>query len=158
MAEYANSVGVPEIFIHPIIGRHLIPHDFFKELSANKLRDEFKDDLRKTLSSVRSAYPDLPVHVLNSDLDVNPRLSQTPAYFAPHLPVDARIHSCDQSPFESVHILAGGNVVVCEVHDEISMGNLQEQSLREIWLGEKYREFRRKSFMDVIDRFTGKEG
>ena len=149
VAEYAQSIDVPEIFIHPIIGRHLIPHDFSQELSANKLRDGFKDRLRNTIASVRSAHPDLPVQVLNPDLDVNPHVSHTPGYFAPRLPAHARIHSCDQPPFESVHILASGNVVVCEVHDEVSMGNLQEQSLREIWLGEKYRDFRRKYVADA---------
>ena len=149
VAEYAKSVDAPEIFIHPIIGRHLVPHDFSRELSANKLRDEYKDRLRNTIASVRSAHPDLPLQVLNPDLDVNPRLNHMPAYFAPRLPAHARIHSCDQSPFESVHILATGNVVVCEVHDETSMGSLQERSLREIWLGEKYRDFRRKYVNDV---------
>lgn len=150
VAEYAVSIGVPEIFIHPIIGRHLVPHDFSRELSANKLRDEFKDRLRNTIASIRSAHPDLPVQVLNPDLDVDPHLSHMPGYFAPRLPPHARIHTCDQSPFESVHILASGNVVVCEVHDETSMGNLQEQSLREIWLGDKYRDFRRKYVSDPV--------
>jgi MoaA/NifB/PqqE/SkfB family radical SAM enzyme len=149
VADYAESVGVPEIFIHPIIGRHLVPHDFSNELSANKLREGFKDRIRNTIASVRSAHPDLPLQVLNPDLDANPHLSHTPGYFAPRLPAHGRIHSCDQPPFESVHILASGNVVVCEVHDEVSMGNLQEQSLRDIWLGPKYRDFRRKYVTDA---------
>lgn len=144
VADYARQVGVPEMFVHPIIGRHLIPQDFSTELAANKLRDGFKTKLRSTIAAVHETHPDLPVTVLNSDIEVNPRILKTPQYYAPTLPVGARIHSCDQSPFESVHILAGGNVVVCEVHDEVSLGNLHEQPLREIWLGERYREFRRK--------------
>jgi MoaA/NifB/PqqE/SkfB family radical SAM enzyme len=149
IADYATQVGVPEIFIHPIIGRHPVSHDFFAELSANQLRDGFKDALRKTIASVRNAHPALPLTVLNPDLELEPQLSHAPGYFAPRLPPAARIHSCDQSPFESVHILAGGDVVVCEVLDEVSLGNLHEQSLREIWHGERYREFRRKYLADA---------
>jgi hypothetical protein len=96
------------------------------------------------VDSVRAAHPGFTVNVLNPDLDADPRLSHTPVYYAPALPAHARIYSCDQSPFESVHILSGGDVVVCEVHDEVSLGNLATQSLREIWSGERYREFRRR--------------
>ncbi len=149
IADYAMQVGVPEIFIHPIIGRHLIPHDFSTELEGNQLRHDFKETLGKTIASVRESHPELPLTVLNPDLDPHPRLSHAPAYFAPLLPDHARIHSCDQSPFESVHILAGGNVVGCEVLDEISLGNLNELSLREIWYGEHYQTFRRKYATDA---------
>ncbi len=144
VVDYAETLGVAEVSIHPIIGRHLIPQDFSNELASNRLRDEFKDSLRNTLASVQAAHPGFTLNVLNPDLDPHPRLSHTPRYFSRPLPAGARIHSCDQSPFESVHILASGNVVVCEVHDEVSLGNLHEQSLRDIWHGETYREFRRK--------------
>jgi radical SAM protein with 4Fe4S-binding SPASM domain len=60
------------------------------------------------------------------------------------LPPHARIRTCDQSPFESVHVLATGDVVPCEVHDEAPVGNLGGQTLREIWQGDLYRTFRRK--------------
>ena len=148
VAAYAKQVGVPEIFVHPIIGRHLVPHDFSNELSANQLRDGFRKKLRSTVASVRHAYPDLPITVLNADVEGRTELSREPRYYAPALPSGARIHGCDQSPFESVHVLASGNVVVCEVHDEVSLGNLHEQSLREIWNGERYRKFRRRYAAD----------
>lgn len=144
VAAYAHSVGAPEISIHPIIGRHLVAHDFSRELEGNQLRTGFKDELRREVEALRRALPAFRVNVLNPDLDLNPRLSHSPGYYSPLLPAGARIHTCDQSPFESVHILAGGNVVVCEVHDEVSLGNLHEQSLREIWTGERYRDFRRR--------------
>lgn len=143
VAEYARSVGAVELGVHPIIGRHLVARDFSKELAANRLRDEFKNRLRQTVASVASAQPGITLNVLNPDLDPSPRLTHTPGYFSPLLPEHARIYTCDQSPFESVHILATGHVVVCEVLDEVSMGNLEQQPLREIWQGEAYREFRR---------------
>ncbi|MBN1570058.1 MAG: SPASM domain-containing protein [Acidobacteria bacterium] len=144
VARYAGHVGNAEIFIHPVIGRHPVSHDFSKELSANKLTDSFKEDLRKVIAVTRKAVPDIPVTVLNPDINLHPRLGCSPAYFAPRLPAGASIHTCDQSPFESVHILANGDVVVCEVHDEVPVGNLHNQSLREIWNGDRYQEFRRK--------------
>ena len=148
VVEYAKEIGVPEIFVHPIIGRHLIPHDFSIELSNNQLREGFKEKLRSSIASVRAAHPDLPVTILNPDVQINPKLDRAPRYYTPSLPHNARIYSCDQTPFESVHVLASGNVVVCEVHDEVSLGNLHEQSLREIWSGERYREFRQKYVTD----------
>ena len=144
VAEYARAAGAPELSIHPIIGRHLVPHDFSQELQGNQLRDGFKEALRNSVAALRAAQPDFTVNVLNPDLDPHPRLSHTPGYYSPLLPAGARIHACDQSPFESVHILSSGNVVVCEVHDEVSQGDLREQSLRDIWHGPRYREFRRR--------------
>lgn len=144
VVEYAESLGVPEVSVHPVIGRHPVPHDFSRELIGSSLREQFKNALRAAVAAAATAHPGVSINVLNPDLDVNPRLSGIPGYFAPPLPAGACIYSCDQSPFESVHILANGNVVVCEVHDETPMGNLQEQSLREIWHSDAYREFRRK--------------
>jgi len=144
VVKYAQSVGVAEVSVHPIIGRHAVPYDFTRELKGISLRDEFKNDLRETVAIVKMAYPHFAVNVLNPDIDLNPKLTHTPGYYSPLLPEGARIHTCDQSPFESAHILAGGDVVVCEVLDEISLGNLHERPLREIWHSDAYREFRRK--------------
>ena len=155
VAEYARATGAPELSIHPIIGRHLVPHDFSRELQGIQLRGGFKDALRNAVAALRAARPDFTVNVLNPDLDPHPRLSHTPGYYSPLLPAGARIHSCDQSPFESVHILSSGNVVVCEVHDEVSLGDLHEQSLRDIWHGPRYREFRRRYIDGAVPACRG---
>jgi MoaA/NifB/PqqE/SkfB family radical SAM enzyme len=144
VVEYARNAGAVELDIHPIIGRHLIPRDFSRELSANRLRNEFKDSLRRMIHAVEEVHPGFAINVLNPDIDPDPRLSHSPGYYSPLLPENARIFTCDQDPFVSVHILAGGNVVVCEVLDEISMGNLNDQPLREIWHSQAYLEFRQK--------------
>ncbi len=144
VARYAAQVGASEVFVHPIIARLPLPHDFSRELSANRLQEPFKYELRAAVASARQAAPSVPITVLNPDIDPNPQLGSAPAYFAPPLPPGARLHTCDQSPFESVHILADGDVVVCEVHDEAALGNLGRQTLREIWHSDRYREFRRK--------------
>lgn len=149
ISRYALEAGAAEIFIHPIIGRHPVPYDFSRELDSNRLTAEFRESLRQTLVETRDACPSLPITVLNPDLDVNPVLQPIPRYYAPSLPAGGRIHTCDQSPFESVHVLANGDVVVCEVHDEVVIGNLHSSSLREIWHSESYRRFRREYITGV---------
>jgi MoaA/NifB/PqqE/SkfB family radical SAM enzyme len=144
VARYAALAGASEVFVHPVIGRHLVPHDFSQELCANRLQESFKRDLRRAVADSRTAAPGIPITVLNPDIDPNPRLGREPAYYAPPLPANGRIHTCDQSPFESVHVLANGDVVVCEVLDEVPLGNLRSQTLRDIWHSGRYREFRSK--------------
>lgn len=144
VARYAALVGAAEVFVHPVIGRHPLPHDFSRELAANRLQPAFRDALRSAVAVARAAAPAVPITVLNPDVDPDPRLGRAPEYFAPRLPSNARIHTCDQSPYESVHVLASGDVVVCEVHDEAPLGNLASRRLREIWQSERYRTFRRK--------------
>lgn len=48
-------------------------------------------------------------------------------------------------PWTSLTVMADGSVVPCtqDFDAEMCMGNVNEQSLEEIWNGEKYREFRR---------------
>ncbi len=144
VSRYAMEAGASEVFIHPIIGRHPVPYDFSRELESNRLTTEFKNSLRQALAETRIACPRLPITVLNSDLDIHPLLSKIPHYYAPSLPAGGRIHTCDQSPFESVHVLANGDVVVCEVHDEIALGNLHSEGIREIWHSDSYRQFRQR--------------
>lgn len=59
-----------------------------------------------------------------------------------------RSHYDDQYcefPWTSLTVMADGSVVPCtqDYDAEMCMGNVNEQSLEEIWNGEKYREFRR---------------
>ncbi|PYV82354.1 MAG: hypothetical protein DMG05_28305, partial [Acidobacteria bacterium] len=111
---YASEVGVREVFIHPIIGRHPIPYEFPQELVGTKLVNTFKADLRTAVAQAQSQCPEVTLTILNPDVEPDPTLSHVPRYFGPTLPAGARIHSCDQNPWETVHILASGSVVVCE--------------------------------------------
>jgi hypothetical protein len=62
------------------------------------------------------------------------------------LPSGAKIHSCDQNPWETVHILADGTVVTCEVRDAVGLGKIAADrsgaDLAQIWSGPAYSEFR----------------
>jgi len=82
--------------------------------------------------------------VLNPDLDVNPitpadstLLRAFVACWWPHS------HMRSESAFESVHVLANGDVVVCEVHDEVALGNLTHSLSVEIWHSDRYKRFAR---------------
>ena len=48
-------------------------------------------------------------------------------------------------PWTSLSVMADGSVVPCTQDYDVEMvlGNVREQTLEEIWNGEKYREFRR---------------
>jgi hypothetical protein len=71
-------------------------------------------------------------------------LGVTPSYFPGPLPEGACISTCEQNPWDTAHILANGDVVVCEVRDKIPMGNLTLDTLRDVWHGPRYRTFRRQ--------------
>jgi GT2 family glycosyltransferase/MoaA/NifB/PqqE/SkfB family radical SAM enzyme len=143
VAAFAQSLGIPEVAIFPVIKRDPIPEPFLAELdTGNRLTNPFKDRLRDTIESVERKHPG--VHVLLSTPELTPSgcLTEGPRYYTDPLPPDARIWSCDQSPWDTIHVLANGDVTVCEVHDRVPVGNLARQSLQEIWHGKAYRDFR----------------
>lgn len=67
-------------------------------------------------------------------------------------PVDVCTKEYCEYPWTSMTIMADGSVVPCtqDYNAEMVMGNVRESSLRDIWMGEKYREFRR---MHINGRF-----
>jgi radical SAM protein with 4Fe4S-binding SPASM domain len=151
VAAYAMTVGVTELFIHPVISRDLLPINFDAELDENnRLKPYFKAALYKTILTVTERYPDLHVNLSTTELEEHPLLDAIPRYFPAPLPATARIYSCDQNPWDTVHILANGDVVVCEVRDKIKLGNLHEQSLTNIWHSETYQQFRRDYMLGNI--------
>ena len=144
IAEFAQEVGVTEIAVHPVIRRDEIPARFEKELDHGEFRPAFRQEFNQTVKAVRDGNPGLGIRLSTPELEGNPSLGPRPQYFCGALPAHARIFSCDQNPWDTTHILANGDVVVCEVQDKTVMGNLRESSLAEIWHGDRYREFRER--------------
>ena len=58
---------------------------------------------------------------------------------------------CDQNPFETAHVLANGDVVVCEVLDRRPMGSLAHSSLTSIWNSAAYENFRQSYLADAVE-------
>jgi radical SAM protein with 4Fe4S-binding SPASM domain len=144
VADYARDTGIAQIFIHPVIRRDPVPEPFAEELSNNRLRNPFRQDLTETVASARQKHPEIVFTLCNPQVSGESCLGSVPQPFPGPLPKGAMIATCEQSPWDSVHVLANGDVMVCEVLDKIPLGNLREQSLHEIWNGSAYREFRRR--------------
>lgn len=150
VASYARETGVTQIFVHPVIRRDPVPEPFSDELSDNRLREQFRQDLTETVASAQQQHPEITCTFCNPQVSRETRLSSVPQPFPGSLPQGARISTCEQSPWDSVHILANGDLMVCEVLDKIPLGNLREQTLREIWNGPAYREFRRRYVQGAV--------
>ncbi|HTD38419.1 MAG TPA: glycosyltransferase, partial [Candidatus Limnocylindrales bacterium] len=143
IAAYAESLGIAQLFVHPVISRDPLPVRFDDELDKGRLRPQFVAALSRTVAETCARHPGLKIDFSTPELEERHELDGVPRHFTGRLPRGARIHSCDQDPWDTVHILAGGDVVVCEVRDKIVLGNLRERTLREIWRGDEYRRFRR---------------
>ena len=148
VAKFARGAGAMELTIRPVCGHGLPPAKFERELSGGRLTESFREDLRRALSEARQAQPGLAINVFNPDAEPCPPLGESPVCFPAPLPEGARIHRCDQSPFESIRVAAGGDVVACPLLPEVPLGSLCEQPLKAIWRGERFRELRRRYALD----------
>ncbi|MGV8835535.1 radical SAM protein [Cellvibrio sp.] len=139
----ANDSGVRQIDIHPVIRRDDIPETFSQELIAGNLTSHFRLSLSQALGDLEAAYPCIDLNVSNKELEHTPCLGAYPIAYPSLLPEGAKIFSCEQNPWDTVHVLANGDLVGCEVRDQIPLGNLNNSDLHSIWHGESYQVFRR---------------
>ena len=146
IADYASTLGITRIDIHPVIRRDPIPETFDEELDGNRLKPSFLSNLRTTIESVEQQHPEISFNVSTPELKDHMPLGEDACSYPWPLQSSAQIHSCEQDPWNTVHILAGGEVVTCEVRDQVIMGRLGEQSLREIWNNQSYAAFRDEHF------------
>lgn len=144
VAGIANRLGITEFSIFPVIRRDEIPIDFPDELvAAGKYSETFRSALAQQVGEARLRFPQIAFTVCDPSIaQQGVSLGEVPIPCPGPLPVGARIHSCEQNPWETVHVLSNGDVVTCEVRDRIPFGNLARQSLAEIWNGEAYNRFR----------------
>jgi radical SAM protein with 4Fe4S-binding SPASM domain len=144
VAGLASAAGVRSITIFPVIRRDEIPVQFPQELTAaGDPRDDFREKLNQVVEMARVAHPKIGFTISNPAFTAaGGPIGAVPGPCPGDLPAAARIHTCEQNPWETAHVLANGDVVACEVHDREPLGNLARQSLAEIWHGEAYREFR----------------
>jgi len=146
VAAFAQSLGVRDISVFPVIRRDEIPIQFPEELDHPEVyRPEFRERLQAARTRAESEWPEVSVTICNPWFrDVEPELGEAPAPFPGLLPPGALIHSCEQNPWETAHVLSNGDVVACEVLDRQPLGNIGRQSLAEIWHGDAYRRFRER--------------
>src|SRR3954466_4597066 len=126
----ARECGVTEIQVLPVVRRDPILFDLKIELdSANKIRPAFAQCVREAVLMARRQVPEVRFTLTNPEVECGHALSVRPSFFPGPLPPDARISSCEQNPWETAHVLANGDIVVCEVRDKIVMGSLRRQTL-----------------------------
>jgi GT2 family glycosyltransferase/MoaA/NifB/PqqE/SkfB family radical SAM enzyme len=144
VAGIANRLGITKLFIFPIIRRDEIPINFPNELaSAGRYTDHFRTSLAQHVERAKVQFPQIAFTVCDSSMTHQPdSLGEVPISCPGPLPIGARIHSCEQNPWETAHVLSNGDVVGCEVRDRKPFGNLSSQSLSDIWNGEAYARFR----------------
>ncbi len=144
VAAMAHSMGIRGISIFPVIRRDEIPVVFPVELTPlGTHRDSFRESLTRAVDDAHERFPEIDFTICNPHFSgAAGALGEVPSPWPGDLPAGARIHSCEQNPWETAHVLSNGDVVACEVHDRAPLGNLSEQSLEEIWHGEAYRRFR----------------
>ena len=142
VAAFAERMGVGEVTIWPVLRRDEIPEPFSSELEpGGEARGEFLERVTAAAAEVERAG--VGVRLLLSRPVKAGVIGEGPVPFPGPLPEGARIHGCEQNPWETAHVLSNGDVVVCEALDRIPMGNLRERPMTEIWRGEAYRKFRR---------------
>jgi GT2 family glycosyltransferase/MoaA/NifB/PqqE/SkfB family radical SAM enzyme len=127
----AREFGVDELTVHPVIRREpTLVHLNSETDLAGDLRPDFAERISAAVSRARCSAPGLRVKVARPALA--PRR---------HSPGFA-LATCEQNPWETSHILANGDVVVCEVQDKSPLGNLASESFRDLWQGDRYRRVR----------------
>jgi MoaA/NifB/PqqE/SkfB family radical SAM enzyme/GT2 family glycosyltransferase len=144
VAGLAESLGLREINIFPVMRRDEIPVQFPSELGDSQVYSgEFRERVMSTVARATNEFPAVSLTICNPEFSAgNPVLGEVPIPYPRLLPDGARIHSCEQNPWETTHVLSNGDVVACEVLDKVPLGNLQRQSLAQIWQGDAYRTFR----------------
>ena len=125
---FARKVGIEEIAVHPVIRREPGMVRFPAELDEDdQIRPAFAGRVTAEVDRLRQEEPGIDVYVARPVDAPQPRNGLT---------------TCEQNPWETAHILANGDVVVCEVTDSQRLGNLCETNLKDVWQGAAYRTFR----------------
>ncbi len=150
VAGFAAGLGIGDLLVFPVMRRDDIAETFFAELDSAAFRS------RVVEQAAAARRTGVRVQICNPAFTSSPaELGRNPIPFPGPLPPGARIHNCEQNPFETAHVLSNGDVVACEVLDRYCLGNLFEQPLRQIWTGEPYREMRRRYTAGEIPECRG---
>jgi radical SAM protein with 4Fe4S-binding SPASM domain len=143
VAEYAASIGASDLFIQPVHIQDVLSERFEEERDDHPGNAAFKEDIRRAAHEHAARYPSMNVAEVCMEEPGPWAVDHVPRNFPPRLPAGCRIHSCEQNPWDTAHILSNGDVVACEVIDRLPLGNLNREALADIWHGRPYRAFRR---------------
>ncbi len=140
IAARAAESGASSLSIHPVIRRPGVPPHFDREAGEDgRLTESFQVALDANVQAARAANPGVRISVARP-----PDFGPKPGPF-----------TCEQNPFETIHVLANGDVVACEVMDRKALGNVGSSSLQEIWQGPAYHDFRERYAKDELPECRG---
>ena len=135
IASLAAQSGASALSIHPVIRRPGVPAGFETEAGDDgKLTAAFQTALDSNVSAARDTNPGVRISV-----------ARPPIFNRQQGPF-----TCEQNPFDTVHVLSSGDVVACEVMDRKALGNLNASTLHEIWQGAGYQDFRARYANNAI--------
>jgi len=145
IALFAEAHRIPVLAVHPLIGRDALPLGVATEhLPDGSLSPTFRNEILEATATARAMAPGVSIQLSSHEMATPRALNAKAQPWPGPLPTGARIGCCDQSPFDSIHVLSDGRVVACEVTERRTLGNLNRSSLGEIWRGEAYRRFRER--------------
>lgn len=139
VAALGERLGAPILSIHPILQREGVPYHAHCETRPDgHLTDEFLADIETNVQAASKEASLIQISIARPKPAL-PEAGAPSAFF------------CDQNPFETAHVLANGDVVVCEVLDRRPMGSLANTSLAGIWNGVAYENFRQLYLADAVE-------
>ena len=138
IAALGERMGAPLLSIHPILQREGVPYRAQCETRADgRLKDDFLAQIKTNVDTASKEAGLIQISIAR------------PKQLGPDVAPGAFF--CDQNPFETAHVLANGDVVVCEVLDRKPMGSLAHTSLASIWNGAAYESFRKSYLGDAVE-------
>jgi MoaA/NifB/PqqE/SkfB family radical SAM enzyme/GT2 family glycosyltransferase len=139
IAAFGERLGLPVLSIHPVIQRAGVPYHAHCEVRPDgHLTDDFRTAIETNVKTAASDSRLVQISIARPE-----RSSREPS--------NASGFHCDQNPFETAHILSNGDVVVCEVLDRTTMGNLRDSGFASVWNGAAYERFRQSYMEDRVE-------
>ncbi len=154
VARYAESLGVPVISVLSVTVRDGYPLGFEGEVEGARLRPDFRRKLKQSIAESQALHAGVQLQAVSPDIEGNERIDSVPRFYPGTLPPGARIATCYENPWDTMHILAGGEVMPCGEHRRPPIGNLSQQRLHDIWHGPAYAEYRRQ-FVEGTEPLCG---
>ncbi len=148
VSRYAQELGISEIQVHRVIWRNPARQLFTYELHSNLLTEVFRKELEATVASARALFPRVALVYANNALDEVVVPGDQPAFYSEDLPAGCCIADCIENPWETLNIFSNGDVLPCGCRSpQQALGNLNRQSLDEVWSGPSFQQFRANYFL-----------
>ncbi len=142
VVELARERYVEDVFVQPVMRREPFEYGFPELDSGSRHLPAFAAALRDAVDVARSRCHGVRIQI------ANPRIEDSRERAGEKT---AQIIGCPEDPWQTIHVMANGDVISCGWRQAYPLGNLASVSLREIWHGPDYQDFR-KAHRDGSDQ------